>query len=605
MPTRIVAPLTGTVSRGTWFANQRLNVAAMPNGFMQYNYLLPQGYSSSFVYPILFYGHPNDEGMNGGSYPADGGGLVFQTVIDGTFNTVAFRTNFPCIVVVPECDQTLDGSGANGNANFGGYADTPNSGGNEQGITALLNFFIANFSVDQTRAYATGDSLGAIGSLAWLVDNNTVNGVHKIWTAAMGFSDQLYRPNGIPNSQVFAAMATVPYIAVSTPNDNNQQIYDQAGWQFYTGNTNYPSPADYTSGGVAALKAGSSSFYYLLDPTGVPWDTYRQLNADGGKGTALYNLLFSFTSGNPQPPPPSGQNMTVLTATSGGSLTDTAGNVWTLPGGTVTENGTAVAGGAGTAALAVVGATIWGEDGGTGIWYTFAGGLWTQQTGTPAVVPNQVAGLTAGTVTNTSVPLSWTAPILATGYVVEMSTAGGAFVSIGTPTTTTFTATGLTAGTAYAFQVAGTDSTGRGAFSTPVSATTSGSSLAVPGAPTGLTAGTVTATSVALSWTAPTTGGAVSAYLIDDEVSGGSFGQVFSGTATSATISGLTPSTAYTFEALASNATGTGPASNTVTVTTLSGMTKATVQAQITTAEGLATQLSTLLATIYTNVGQL
>jgi poly(3-hydroxybutyrate) depolymerase len=232
--------------------------------------------------------------MNGSTYPADGANLVNQLVINGTFNTVAFRTNFPCIVVVPECDQTLDLSGANGNANFGGYADTPNSGGNEQAINALLTQFKANFSVDPTRCYCIGDSLGAIGSLAWIVDNNRVNGVNKLWTAAWGNSDQLFRPSGVPNATVFANMRTVPYIAVSTPNDNNQAIYDQAGWTFYTGNTNYPTPAQYAASGVAAMKAGTNSFWYMLDPTGVPWDTYRQLNADGGQATALYNLLFSF-----------------------------------------------------------------------------------------------------------------------------------------------------------------------------------------------------------------------------------------------------------------------------------------------------------------------
>lgn len=293
---RVVAPLTGTVTRGTWVTNQSLTFAGMPGGgsSFRYNYLLPSGYNTSVIYPVLFYGHENDEGMNGGSYPSDGAALVNQTEMDGSFNTVAFRTNFPCIVVVPECDQSLDTGGANGNSNFGGYADTPNSGANERAINALLVHILAAFSADPTRCYATGDSLGAIGSLAWIVDNNRVNGVNKLWTAAMGFSDQLFRPSGVPNSTVFANMRTVPYIAVSTPNDNNQAIYDQAAWTFYTGNTNYPTPAQYAASGVAAMKAGTNSFWYMLDPTGVPWDTYRQLNADGGKGTALYNLLFSF-----------------------------------------------------------------------------------------------------------------------------------------------------------------------------------------------------------------------------------------------------------------------------------------------------------------------
>lgn len=294
MAPRIVAPLTGSVTAGTWVTGQQITVAAMPNGYMQYNYLLPSGYSTAFSYPVLFYGHENDEGMNGSVYPANGANLINQTVINGTFNTVAFRTNYPCIVVVPQCDQTLDLSGSDGNANFGGYNDTANSGGNEQGVNAVLSFMVANFSADVTRLYCTGDSLGAIGTLAWLIDNNTTNGVNKYWAAGFGFSDQIYRP-AVPNSNTvyFQSMTSVPYLAISTPNDNNQQIYDQAGWTYYTGNANYPVQSTYDSGGVAAIRAGSSSFYYIYTTTGVPWDTFRQLNADGGDGTAIYSWLFS------------------------------------------------------------------------------------------------------------------------------------------------------------------------------------------------------------------------------------------------------------------------------------------------------------------------
>lgn len=391
MATRIVAPLTGTVAKGSWFTNQSITVGAMPNGFMRYNYLLPQGYNpSTFIYPILFYGHENDEGMNGNSYPSDGGGLVNQTVIDGSFNTIAFRTNFPCIVVVPHCDQSIDTSGANGNANFGGYADSPNSGGNEQAINALLNFFISNFAVDTTRCYATGDSLGAIGALAWIIDNNTVNGSLKLWTAAMGFSDQLFRQGANSAGSVFSRMANVPYIAVGTPNDNNEQIYDQAAWQSYTGNSNYPSPSTYSSGGAAALRAASTSYYYMHTTNDVPWDTYRQLNADGGQGTSLYNLLFSFTSGTPTPTPPTPTPPTPTPPTptpptptptptgairitpGSGSFTDGSGNVYSIDASSnAIENGSPITGGAGTSAMELYNGVVYAQDANSGSWYTW------------------------------------------------------------------------------------------------------------------------------------------------------------------------------------------------------------------------------------------
>jgi len=299
---RVTAPLTGTVTKGTWLQNQRLNVAAMPHGFIAYDLLLPAQYDPSLVYPIMVYGHENDEGMNGGSYPSsnlatENGAVGPGLSADSCFNTVAFRTAFPCIVVVPYCDQSLDTSGANPNANFGGYADTPDSGGNEQGVLALVRFLQSTYSVDATRIYITGDSLGAIGALAQMVDNNAygTGTVNHVFAAGMGFSDQLYRPtiSGGSNSPVIQAMKNVPYLAIGTPDDNNEAIYDQAAWQAYTGGASYPTAANYTSGGVAALNAPGTQFYYLHDANDVPWnDGYRQLDADGGKGTALYTWLF-------------------------------------------------------------------------------------------------------------------------------------------------------------------------------------------------------------------------------------------------------------------------------------------------------------------------
>jgi chitodextrinase len=179
---------------------------------------------------------------------------------------------------------------------------------------------------------------------------------------------------------------------------------------------------------------------------------------------------------------------------------------------------------------------------------------------------------------------------------------GGAFAQIGTSDGTGFTATGLTANTAYEFEVIAQNATGNGPASNMVSVKTE---IALPDAPTGLTIGTVTPTSVALSWTAPATGGPVSGYVVDDEASGGDFSQSGGTTDTSMTVTGLTPSTAYTFEVFATNATGVGPASSAVTTTTSAAVTKTTLQAQITEAEGLVSQLGTLLSSISTNVGQL
>jgi hypothetical protein len=69
----------------------------------------------------------------------------------------------------------------------------------------------------------------------------------------------------------------------------------------------------------------------------------------------------------------------VLTRTSGGSITDASGNVWTLSAaGVIMENGGVVPGGAGTAQLTYVASTktIWGQDASSGGWYAWTGSNW-------------------------------------------------------------------------------------------------------------------------------------------------------------------------------------------------------------------------------------
>ncbi|MFF9650249.1 chitinase [Streptomyces sp. NPDC014622] len=89
--------------------------------------------------------------------------------------------------------------------------------------------------------------------------------------------------------------------------------------------------------------------------------------------------------------------------------------------------------------------------------------------GAPAELPAAPTGLKAGAVTASSVDLSWTASPGATGYNVYRN--GTKVLSA---TGTSATATGLTASTAYSFQVAATNSAGESARSAAVQATTGG-----------------------------------------------------------------------------------------------------------------------------------
>ncbi|MER5380702.1 glycoside hydrolase family 18 protein [Streptomyces sp. NPDC002688] len=88
--------------------------------------------------------------------------------------------------------------------------------------------------------------------------------------------------------------------------------------------------------------------------------------------------------------------------------------------------------------------------------------------GQPPAVPT---GLKVGTVGSSSVGLSWTAVAGATGYAVYRDG-----VKVQTATGTSTTVSGLTASTAYSFQVAATNDAGESAKSATVTATTSAGS---------------------------------------------------------------------------------------------------------------------------------
>ncbi|MDG4764078.1 S8 family serine peptidase [Solwaraspora sp. WMMD406] len=79
---------------------------------------------------------------------------------------------------------------------------------------------------------------------------------------------------------------------------------------------------------------------------------------------------------------------------------------------------------------------------------------------TDTVAPSTPGTPVASNVTATSATLTWTAStdnVGVTGYDIQRSTGGGTFTVIGTSTTNSYAATGLTAGTSYQFRVRAKD----------------------------------------------------------------------------------------------------------------------------------------------------
>ncbi|CAM2884401.1 glycosyl hydrolase family 18 protein [Paenibacillus sediminis] len=179
--------------------------------------------------------------------------------------------------------------------------------------------------------------------------------------------------------------------------------------------------------------------------------------------------------------------------------------------------------------------------------------------------PSAPANLVSTGKTSNSVSLSWNAStdnVGVTSYLVYNGSTLAATVS-----GTSGTVSGLSASTTYTFTVKASDAAGNvSGSSNAVTVTTNApqQDTTAPSAPTNLSVTSKTSTSVTLSWTASTDNVGVTGYDIYN-------GSVLAAsvTGTSATISGLTASTSYTFTVKAKDAAGNiSGASNAVTVTT-------------------------------------
>src|SRR5579864_7507975 len=177
-------------------------------------------------------------------------------------------------------------------------------------------------------------------------------------------------------------------------------------------------------------------------------------------------------------------------------------------------------------------------------------------TGAPAAPTNLMAN--AG---NGQVGLSWSASSGATSYNVKRSTtSGGPYTTIASPTTTSYTDTGVTNGTTYFYVVSAVNTAGESANSSQVSAMPQ----VVPAVPTNLTAIAGNG-QVALSWSASS--GATSYNVKRSTTSGGPYTTIASPTTTSYTNSGLTNGTKYYYVVAAVNTSGTSANSTQVSAT--------------------------------------
>ncbi len=201
-------------------------------------------------------------------------------------------------------------------------------------------------------------------------------------------------------------------------------------------------------------------------------------------------------------------------------------------------------------------------------------------TNSTARAPGAPTGLTATADGPETISLFWTAPTntggaAITGYQIEVSPNGTSnwddLVEDTQSTKTTYTHTGLDAGTTRHYRVRARNSEGAGAASSTDDATTLPAT--VPAAPADLIATADGATTINLSWKAPTNTGGIplTGYQMEVSPNGNTWTPVtpaHTGTGRTYSHTGLRANTTQYYRVYARNAKGLGAASNTANATT-------------------------------------
>lgn len=151
------------------------------------------------------------------------------------------------------------------------------------------------------------------------------------------------------------------------------------------------------------------------------------------------------------------------------------------------------------------------------------------------------SGLAAANVTASTATVSWAAVSGALSYNLQYKTAAATTWTTVNTASTSSALSGLVASTTYNFQVQAVCSSSSSAFSATSSFTTSSTSVSC-GTPTGLAAGSVTATGAVLSWTAVS---GASSYSVQYKLASASTWTTSTTTVASFTLSGLAASSAY------------------------------------------------------------
>ena len=191
---------------------------------------------------------------------------------------------------------------------------------------------------------------------------------------------------------------------------------------------------------------------------------------------------------------------------------------------------------------------------------------------TIVTIPSAATNLSATAASSSSIDLAWTDNASdENGFNVERSTDGTNFNLIGSlgADVSSYSDNGLNASTLYYYRVIAFNGAGNSAFSNIANATTLGSTLTIPDAPTSLSATAASNSSIDLAWTDNASD--EDGFNVERSADGTNFNLIGSLGAdiTAYSDNGLNASTLYYYRVIAFNSAGNSASSNIANATTL------------------------------------
>lgn len=187
---------------------------------------------------------------------------------------------------------------------------------------------------------------------------------------------------------------------------------------------------------------------------------------------------------------------------------------------------------------------------------------------TPVAAPTAPSTLSATASSATAVSLTWADNSSnETGFLIERKTGSGAYSQIASVSAgvNAYSDTTVSGGTSYTYRVRATNAGGNSTYSNTSAVTTP---VAIPGAPSGLTASAISATQITLAWVDNSSN--ETGFLIERQIGSGAFTQIASVAAglTTYNDTAVSASTLYGYRVRANNTSGNSNYSNTATATT-------------------------------------